>query len=110
MTRRYRCPECGNTITEEEHQQMVEQVGGAYCYCKYVIPGEDGEPIYLRILNEYVPIDDCYCTSGEIQASMLLDAYRDPASVINPHNDGDYIIELAEQIKKERKYERKYPR
>ena len=60
----------------------------------------------MRILNEYVPIDDCYCTSGEIQASMLLDAHRDPTSAINPHDDGDCIIELPEQIKKERKYSR----
>ena len=108
MTKRYRCPRCGNIITEEERQQMIEQdpLGGAYCYCEYFTPGEDGEPIYLRILNEYVPIDDCYCTSGEIQASMLLDAHRDPTSAMNPHDDGDCIIELPEQIKKERKYSR----
>ena len=64
MTRRYRCPSCGDIITEEEY-----------------------------------PTD---CTPGEMQAAMLLDAIRDPDEY-NPHEDGNYIIRLAERIEKERR-------
>jgi len=103
MTRRYRCPSCGDIITEEEYQDMIECEGHAWCYCEYVVHDEERNPIYLRILNKYVPIDDpTDCTPGEMQAAMLLDAIRNPGEY-NPHEDGNYIIRLAERIEKERR-------
>ena len=101
--KRYICPSCGTIITEEERQELLESQGNDFCYCEYVVMGDDGEPIYQRVLNRFQPLDESeYCTHGEIIASMLLDANRNPGDV-NPHEDGNYIIQLAEQIKSERR-------
>lgn len=97
MIKRYICSSCGDIITEWVRQ------GNDYRLCKYgdmAIIDEDGEMVDNPI-NE-----SGYCTPGEILTSMLLDAHRDPTARINPREDGNYIIQLAEQIKEERRYVR----
>ena len=41
----YRCPECGDVLTEEDYQKEMESGSSGYCYCLF--SSED------RILVEY---------------------------------------------------------
>jgi hypothetical protein len=50
VIRLYRCPACGDTITEEEYLTGLDIGSMGYCYCEYGM-NEDG--YYNRTLNEY---------------------------------------------------------
>jgi len=41
----YRCPVCGDVLTEEEYSAQFESGGSGYCYCQF----SDGN----RILIDY---------------------------------------------------------
>lgn len=54
MTKKlYRCPICGEVLTEEEYLNQFESGGSGYCYCEFSAINEKGEIWYPRILHEY---------------------------------------------------------
>ena len=48
----YRCPACGDVLTEEEYEAQLNQ-GQCYCLCEFSAVDENGEIWYPRIMNEY---------------------------------------------------------
>ena len=49
----YRCPVCGETLTNEEYEHMLESGGGGHCMCEFSAYDEHGDIWFPRILNEY---------------------------------------------------------
>lgn len=51
--RLFRCPACGEVITEEAWEEAL-QSGSGYCYCEFSdVDPDTGEIWYPRILHEY---------------------------------------------------------
>ena len=51
--RLFRCPECGDTLKEEDYDRQFDYVGMGMCYCKFSEVGENGDVLFPRILVEY---------------------------------------------------------
>lgn len=49
----YRCPTCGDIITEQALERSMESGGIGMCYCEFSAIDEDGDVWYPRIYNEY---------------------------------------------------------
>ncbi len=45
VTKLYRCPACGEVLTEEQYLNMLEWTGNGYCLCQF----KDGD----RRMTEY---------------------------------------------------------
>lgn len=50
VKRLYRCPSCGEVLTEDEFEVHCENGGMPYCYCQF---GLDDEGDFNRIFTEY---------------------------------------------------------
>jgi len=57
----YRCPKCGDIITDQELEWRMEGGGMGMCYCEFSAIDQDGDVFYPRIFHEY----DVYHLSGE---------------------------------------------
>jgi len=50
----YRCPICGDIVTEEELELEMKFGGTGYCYCEFMeTDPETGDVWFPRILHEY---------------------------------------------------------
>lgn len=50
----YRCPACGEVITDEEYEAQFESGGSSYCLCDFSETDPDtGEVWFPRIFHEY---------------------------------------------------------
>ena len=49
----YRCPKCGETITDIELDKRAESGGLPYCYCRYSAYDENGDIWFPREFVEY---------------------------------------------------------
>lgn len=43
VLRLYRCPHCGDTLTDAEYEEMMDNTGNGYCLCQF----KDGERIFV---------------------------------------------------------------
>jgi len=53
VTKLYRCPACGKTLTEEEYQKDLASGGIGYCSCRFSAKDEHGEIWFPREYVEY---------------------------------------------------------
>ena len=56
----YRCPECGETLTDKEHDDQIECGSLGYCGCRFMAYDENGEVWFPR---EYIKYDIYYLSS-----------------------------------------------
>lgn len=49
----YRCPVCGDIVTEEKWLESIEHGGSGYCLCEFSAYDEKGELWFPRTYNEY---------------------------------------------------------
>ena len=49
----YRCPSCGEVLTDEEYDEQLEDGFQGYCYCMYTAYDKDGVVWYPRELVPY---------------------------------------------------------
>jgi len=53
VTKLYRCPACGETLTEEEYQKDLASGGNGYCGCRFSAKDEHGNVWFPREYTEY---------------------------------------------------------
>jgi hypothetical protein len=53
VKRLYRCPRCGDVLTDAEYEELLTQSGMGYCYCEYGAPYGVPDEGFQRILHEY---------------------------------------------------------
>ena len=49
----FRCPVCGNIITEDRWLEDMKQGGNGYCACEFMTQDENGDVFFPRIYHEY---------------------------------------------------------
>ena len=49
----YRCPHCGEVLTEEEYLRNCESGSSGYCLCEFSATDEKGDVWFPRIYHEY---------------------------------------------------------
>jgi len=87
----YRCPACGDIITDEEYEKQLQANISGYCYCDFsTIDPDTGEFWLPRILHKY----DVYYRSlgpetieeAEEEEKQFLEKYGNhlSASTVNP--------------------------
>jgi hypothetical protein len=49
----YRCPTCGDVLTETEYEASFLAGGNGYCLCQFSAVDEKGENWFPRMMTEY---------------------------------------------------------